>query len=428
LRNMAKLFIVGIGYRPLVPKARRAIARAEAILGSRRLCEVFASYPQCAKAEGRLVRIDSVHETMRYIRKAFEAGGKEIVLLGSGDPFFFGIGRKAVQEFGRDTVEVIPDLSSLQVAFSRAKEPWDDALLISLHAGPNPDKRRRLKYDLEDVPALLQSHDTIGILTDKEHDPATIAAFLCASADKPDELLLYVGERMGYKDERMTSGTPKEIADKSFVHPNVLIIKRDPDAPLQPSKAVLPGFGLREEEISHSRGLITKDEVRAVSIHSLRLPEKGVLWDVGSGSGALSVEAARLAPRLKVFSVEKDDEQLRLMAQNRSTLGALNMTIVAGSAPGALEPLPSPDRVFLGGSGGMMEGIVGLVSRRMKRGIVVVNAATLETLTQASTLLEKGGFQVRVSEVSIARSKPLAGKRLMAALNPVFVIIGEKSP
>ena len=425
---MAKLTIVGIGYRPLIPRARRAIAAAEAILGSRRLCEVFAGYPQYAKAKGRLLRIDSVDETMRYIHKAFEAGTKEIVLLGSGDPFFFGIGRRAIQELGQEAVEVIPDLSSLQAAFSRAKEPWDDALLISLHAGPNPDKRRRLKYDLEDVPGLLQSHDTIGILTDKEHSPSAIAAFLAASVGKPDGLILYVGEKMGYKDERMTSGSAEEIAAMSFVHPNVLIIRRDPDAPGKPPKADLPRFGLREEEIEHSRGLITKDEVRAVTIHSLRLPDRGVLWDVGSGSGALSVEAARLAPRLRVFSIEKDVGQLRLIEQNRTTLGARNMTVVAGSAPEALKTLPSPDRVFLGGSGGSMKGIIDLVSRRMKRGIVVVNAATLETLSEASALLEKGGFQVGVSEVSIARSRPLAGKRLMAALNPVFIITGEKSP
>lgn len=425
---MARLTIVGIGYKPLEPRARRAIATAGAILGSRRLCEVFARYPLYAKARERVLRIDSVDETMRHIREAFEAGTKEIVLLGSGDPFFFGIGRRAVQEFGRETVEIIPDLSSLQVAFSRAKEPWDDALLISLHAGPNPDKRRRLRYDLADVPGLLETHDTLGILTDKEHGPSVIAAFLAASAPRPGELLLYVGEKMGYRDERMTSGTVEEIAAMSFVDPNVLIIKREIGAPPGPLKSGLPRFGLREEEIDHSRGLITKDEVRAVSIHALRLPESGVLWDVGSGSGSLSLEAARLSPGLKVFSIEKDEEQIRLLERNRSTFGVQNITVVAGTAPEALSALPSPDRVFLGGSGGMMAGIIDLFSRRMKRGIAVVNAATLETLTEASTALEKAGFQVKVSEVSIARSRPLAGKRLMAALNPIFVITGEKSP
>lgn len=425
---MAKLTIVGIGYKPLEPKARRAIATAGVILGSRRLCEVFAGYPQYAKARERVLRIDSVDDTMEHIRKAFEAGMKEIVLLGSGDPFFFGIGRRAVQEFGRETVEIIPDLSSLQVAFSRAKEPWDDALVISLHAGPNPDKRRRLKYDLADVPGLLEKHDTLGILTDKEHGPSVIAAFLAASAPRPGELLLYVGERMGYRDEKMTSGTVEEIAAMCFVDPNVLIIRREVGASRAPLKSGLPRFGLREEEIDHSRGLITKDEVRAVSIHALRLPESGVLWDVGSGSGSLSLEAARLSPGLRVFSVEKDEEQLRLIEQNRSAFGIPNITVVAGTAPEALGALPSPDRVFLGGSGGMMASIIDLFSRRMKRGIAVVNAATLETLTEASAALEKAGFQVKVSEVSIARSRPLAGKRLMAALNPIFIITGEKSP
>lgn len=418
-----RLTIVGIGQKPLNEKAREALASAESILGSRRLVEVFATYPECGAAQGKLKRIDNVTETMRFIHEAFAAGAREIVLLGSGDPLFFGIGRRAIQEFGSETVEIIPDLSSLQVAFSRAKEPWDDALFVSLHAGPDPQKRRKLRYDIDDLPALVAMHDTIGLLTDKENNPAAIAARL---THFPDPLTIYVGERMGYPDERITQGTPEEIGKLSFGDPNVVIIRRLPGQEPSGPPAVSPRFGLKETEITHSRGLITKNEVRAVAIHSLRLPDKGLFWDIGAGSGALSVEAARLYPGLATFSIEKDEEQLANIERNRSAFAVSNITVVPGEAPAILSTLPDPDRVFVGGSGGNIQTIIEVVRGRMKQGIIVVSAATLETLALTVPALERAGFLVEVSEISVSRSRQVSGKRLMTALNPIFIIKGEK--
>jgi precorrin-6Y C5,15-methyltransferase (decarboxylating) len=421
-----RLTIVGIGYKPLSERARTAMKSARAVLGSRRLVEVFASYPEYAEAQGRMKQIDSVDETMRFIRESFETGMEEIVLLGSGDPLFFGIGRRAVQEFGQDTVEIIPDLTSLQAAFSRIKEPWDDAIFISLHAGPNPLKRRRLRYDLKDLPLLLETHDTIGVLTDKENSPAVIAGLVASRPFPPGSIVMYVGEKMGYPDERITTGSPEKISTLTFDPTNVVIIRRlQAPEPVEPHPS-LPRFGLKETEIAHDRGLITKDEVRAVTIHALRLPDKGVLWDIGAGSGALSVEAARLYPGLAVFSIERNEDQLRHIDHNRSAFEARNITVVRGEAPGILQTLPAPDRAFVGGSGGSLEGIVDAVGGSMKQGIVVINAATLETLGQAVQELEKAGFRVDVAEVSVSRSQPLAGRRLMTALNPIFVVKGEK--
>ena len=123
----------------------------------------------------------------------------------------------------------------------------------------------------------------------------------------------------------------------SFVHPNVVIIKkisdRSPGAQTRNSPSSLPRFGLREDEIDHSQGLITKDEVRAVSIHALRLPDTGVLWDVGAGSGAIAIEAARLCPRMDVFAVEKNEDRIREIERNKTTFTAANLTVVRGEAP-----------------------------------------------------------------------------------------------
>jgi precorrin-6B C5,15-methyltransferase / cobalt-precorrin-6B C5,C15-methyltransferase len=435
--KMAKLTVVGIGYKPLDERSRKALSSSQFVLGSRRLIEVFERYPEYEATREKVKLIDSIDGTMRFIHESFSNGMQEITLLGSGDPLFFGIGARAVRELGHDTVEIIPDLTSLQTAFSMIREPWDDALLISLHGGPDPAKRRRLKYELQDLPDLLDTHDTIGILTDKENDPPAIARFLVSSVAYSPSLLLFIGEKMGYEDARITEGAPDKIALMSFVHPNVVIIKKlsghSDDLQTQDSKletrnssSSLPRFGLREAEISHSRGLITKDEVRAVAIHALRLPERGVLWDIGAGSGAVSIEAARLCPALDVFSIEKDAEQFERIDFNKAAFATWKVTIIRGEAPEAFGPLPAPDRVFIGGSGGRIAEILRSVAGRMTKGIVVINAATLETLSDTVVELERTGFSALISQVSIARSKPIGDKRYLTALNPVFVITGER--
>jgi precorrin-6Y C5,15-methyltransferase (decarboxylating) len=423
---MAKLTIIGIGGRPLDVRARQAAMSAQVIVGPRRLCDVFAGYAEWPEARGKIRQIGTPDETIDFIRESFGQGKERIVLLASGDPLFFGIGRRVVMEFGRDVVEIIPDVSSVQLAFSRIKEPWDDALLISLHGNSDAGRRRKLRYTLADLPGLLAVHHTIAVLTDGAHSPAAIAAAVtCACASRPS-LLLSVCERLGYDDERITEGSPDEIAAMSFGDPNVVII-RDAAGPPPVRASTHPRLGLREEEMAHSGGLITKDEVRAVTLHALRLPEKGVLWDIGAGSGAVSLEAARLCPGLQVFAVERDEGQHGLISQNRARFGLLTLTIVGGEAPQALSSLPAPDRVFIGGSGGKLCEIIDAVQRRMEGGgIVVINAATLETLHDAWRELEKAGYALRISEVSVARAKPVGDKRHMAALNPVFVITGEK--
>jgi precorrin-6Y C5,15-methyltransferase (decarboxylating) len=422
---MAKLTIIGIGGRPLDMKALQAAMLARIIVGPRRLCEVFAGYAEVAEARGRIRQIDTPDETMAFIHESFGRGIERIVLLASGDPLFFGIGRRAVMEFGRHDIEIMPDVSSVQLAFSRIKEPWDNALLISLHGNAGPGRPRNVRYEVKDLPGLLATHGTLAVLTDRAHNPAVIAAAFASTQPSRPSMLFSVCERLGHDDETITEGGPEEIAAMSFEDPNVVIIRNTAGPPRVRSTAA-PKFGLREEEMAHSGGLITKDEVRAVTLHALRLPEKGVLWDIGAGSGAVSIEAARLCPGLQVFAVERDEGQVGLITQNRALFGLPTLTIVDAEAPRALASLPAPDRVFIGGSGGKFREIIDAVQRRMEGGIVVVNAATLETLHDACRELEKAGFNLRISEVSIARAKPVGDKRHMAALNPVFVITGEK--
>jgi precorrin-6Y C5,15-methyltransferase (decarboxylating) len=425
---MTKLYVIGIGYKPLDKRAQGIIFNSNVILASNRLSEVFKGYEQYEAVKDRVKVINNVDETIEFIKSQIstsppnpplnKGGHGGVVLLASGDPMFSGIGRRAVREFGKDAVEIIPDMSSVQIAFSRIKEAWDDAFLMSLHGGPDPIKRRRLPYEIKDIALLLQTNHKIAILTDKENNPSEIAKVLSLS---PVAAVMYVCEKLGYEDEKITKGHPQQIAEMKFGEPNVVIVMREDER-----KAESPiRFGLSEDDILHSRGLITKDEMRAVAIHKLRLPQRGVLWDIGAGSGSVSIEAARLCPELKVFSIERDKEQIVNIGKNKFKFRAQNIEIIEGEAPDVLNGIPSPDRVFIGGSGDKLKEIMDYVIKKHVE-LIVVNAATIETLNDSIQCFESHGFNIGISEISVSRAKTLAEKRHMSAINPIFIVQGQR--
>jgi precorrin-6Y C5,15-methyltransferase (decarboxylating) len=231
---MSKIHVIGIGYRPLDEKASDIVFNAGVILASERLFDVFKRYGEFEKVKENVQVIHTVDETFRFMhdRIAYSrspaSGPGSLVLLADGDPMFFGIGRRTVREFGSENVEIIPDLSSIQVAFSRIKEPWDNAFLMSLHGGPDPGKRRKLDHEIQDVPSLLLEHGKLGILTDKENNPPVIAGALLNSSGLSrfgnSRLSFYVCERLGYPEERITKGCPEDMARQEFPVPNVVIL------------------------------------------------------------------------------------------------------------------------------------------------------------------------------------------------------------
>lgn len=229
-----------------------------------------------------------------------------------------------------------------------------------------------------------------------------------------------MAEHLGFETERLVSGSPEEIAAQAFVDPNVMILVNR-----APFLAAEPAFGLQESEISHSRGLITKNEVRAASIHSLRLSREGVLWDVGAGSGAVGLEVARLFPGIRVLAVEKEEEQWHNILANRDDFGAWNLELVKGMAPEALHPLPDPTRVFVGGSGGNLKEILDLCAARLQPGgIIVVNAVIEKTAAQAPEILHGNGLEVEIRELGVQRYSYPEGERLQ--YNPIKIIVGKK--
>jgi precorrin-6Y C5,15-methyltransferase (decarboxylating) len=193
----------------------------------------------------------------------------------------------------------------------------------------------------------------------------------------------------------------------------------------QPPRAEILRFGLREDEIRHSRGLITKDEVRAATLHRLRLPATGFFWDIGGGSGSVSLEAARLNPGLAVHTVEKNPEALENIRANIRTYGAYNIHLISGEAPEALIGLPAPDRIFIGGSGQRLEAIIETaVDRLAKGGRIVINAVLAATETTALHCLQRLQLKVASSTLAVTRREYPGGAPRV--FNPITLITGDK--
>jgi len=398
---MARIHVIGIdGSGLLAERAFLALRRSPAILTSGRLRDAFSKYDGYASVKEKLRVVDDMDETIRLLGEATE----EVSVIASGDPMFFGIGGRIVEAF--PDAEIYPALSSVQLAFSRLRLPWHDAFFVSLHGSVKRD------WGIEDVPLLAERHRKLAILTGGENTPERISRAL------PSGARVFVLERLGFEDETVKEGSPEEISRMSFRIPNLMVVVRGPGEGI--------AFGLNEEDFIHDKGLLTKDEVRAVALHKLRLPMKGVLWDIGAGSGSVSIEAKRLCPALDVYSIEKDPAREEHIRENSVSLRAGRIHIVPGEAPSALEGLPAPDRAFVGGAGRGLPSVVGHILKNMGKGIVVVSAITLESLHEALEAFRAQGLEPQALSISVSRSRPIEGREYLKALNQVFLIKAEK--
>jgi precorrin-6Y C5,15-methyltransferase (decarboxylating) len=291
------------------------------------------------------------------------------------------------------------------------------------------------------VAAAILIHDKVFLFTDRTSSPDRIAGSLlteCGSGINT-EYVVHVAENLGMDNERLHTGTLTEIAEQTFGPLNVMILTKTKTS----SVSMFPSFGLTEEEITHSRGLITKNEVRAASLHALGLPRHGVLWDVGAGSGSVGLEAARLFPELQVMAVERDEEQVKNIQKNRERFQAWNLKLFHGSALEVLKDLPAPDRVFIGGSGGQLRDIIDHAAERLRPGgRIVVNAVLEKTAQEAPAYLHAQGLEVTLSEIRVTRRRypqamdgPVSRAPWTAqkrpeqdsqTMHPITIIVGRK--
>lgn len=401
--NRNKINVVGVGVdgrAGLSAASQEAILSADQLWGTERFLREWRDFP------GTSVPFESPLKPQ--LRRLADRGSARITILASGDPGFFGIAATLLEILPADELEIFPNVSSLQAAFARAKIPWQDAVLTGLHARP-----------FMEALGLIRRNATVGLLTDPRERPNQIAERLLAAGVGDCETV--VCENLGTDGEKLTRGTLSEMTKRTFAPLNVMILRQGPDF-----KPYCVGEPRADSAYLHRSGMITKRDIRLISLDRLSLRVDDTVWDIGAGSGSLSIESAERAWRGRVYAVEKDPVALDHLRQNVETYGALNVEIVPGRAPESLAALPAPTAVFIGGSGGELESILSLLFERAEnRCRLAANFTLLENLVQALHLLRERGVEPQLSSAGFAYAKRIGSGTRFEPTNPIYILSCE---
>jgi precorrin-6Y C5,15-methyltransferase (decarboxylating) len=412
-----KIYIIGIGndgLAGLTAKARDLILAAELVLGSDDTLRLMPDL----KAERFRVGTD-LQEVVRTVENN---SGKRIVLVASGDPLFYGVARYLCDRLGKDRFEVLPHVSSMQLAFARVKESWEEAYLTNLAT-----------HSLEEVLDRIRTSEVVGLFTSEKHNPPAIARELLTRG--LDYFRVFVCENLGAPDERVSQGELADIQGMEFSSLNVMILKRKPgrpDAPPRgPGQGIHRRFGNPDEVFAQSRpksGLITQVEVRAISLAQLDIQSGSVVWDIGAGSGSVAIEAALLAHPGMVYAIEQDAADYHLILANAQTFDVSNLKAILGTAPAVFADLPAPDAIFVGGTGREIGRLLESAYAALRpAGRLVVNVATLESLNTTYAALKSLSGHVHVLLVNISRGTDQFETLRFEAVNPTFLLTVRKA-
>lgn len=375
-----------------------ALRQADLILGARRLLAVLPA--GCTENRAAAYRPDEVAELLQT------SGAENAVLVYSGDTGFYSGASSMMEKLEALGVRarVLPGLSSIQLLAAALGRPWQGWNLVSAHG-----------RTCDPVAECMQGRPTF-FLTGGSEDPATLCAQLAAEGF--GDVQGVVGQCLGTPEEKLFRGSVKELAAGRFNSLSVLLVEAVEGLPRRAP-------GLPDEAFERGDVPMTKQEVRAAVLAKLAVRPEDILWDVGAGTGSVSVELALAAPRGRVYAVECRPEGCALIKANREKFRTRNLVLVEGLAPDALSDLPAPDAVFIGGSKGSLVAIVDAALDKNPDARICASAIALETLSAAAAALTAKGRTVQVSQIAVSRAKAVGGLHLMMAQNPIYLITGE---
>jgi precorrin-6Y C5,15-methyltransferase (decarboxylating) len=413
----SKIYIIGMGsdgLAGLTQRARDSILSAELVLASDNTLSLMPEL----KAE----RFRIGTNLQEVIRSLEANAAKRMVIVAGGDPLFYGVARYLCDRLGKDRFEVLPHVSSMQLAFARIKESWEEAYLTNLATHP-----------LDEVIDRIRTAEIVGLFPSETEGPATIARQLLARG--LDYFRAYVCENLGAPDERVTQGELADVQGLEFSPLSVMILKRKPGRPdvlpLAKREKRFRLFGNPDDVFAQSRpksGLITQAEVRALSLAQLDIQPGRVVWDIGAGSGSVAIEAAQLANPGTVYAIEQDAADYHLILANAQTFGVRNLKAIHGTAPAVFADLPSPDAVFVGGTSHEVGRLLEAAYTALRpSGRLVVNVATLESLGTTYATLKSLAGHVEVLLINVARGTEQLETLRFEAVNPTFLLAVTKT-
>lgn len=403
---MRKVTIIGAGPgNPdlLSRAALDAIDIADVVIGAHRALAGIDVPPEVVRCE--LVKTADIVAALTDA-----ASWQRAVVVMTGDVGLFSGARRLVEALSGDAqvdVRVVPGISSASYLAARLARPWQDWRFASAHGVAC------------DIVAEAERAGELFLATSGGEDPSRLSGVLVQAGF--GDALVTVAERLSYPDERITCGTASEIAGQTFDDLNVMLIEFAGGA--ASSRWPYASSGIPDELFIRGDVPMTKQEVRAVALAKLRLTATDTVWDVGAGTGSVSIEAALVARAGSVLAVERNAAGVRLIRENADAFGCGNVHAVPGVAPEALAKLPVPDAVFVGGSAGELPSIVEAALEKNSQVRLCVPCVTVETLTEACALLSGSRFKgFEACQVSAARAEAVGSYHLMKAQNPVFLV------
>lgn len=394
LKPQITLLGIGMGSRDtLTIEGEKALEKAELLIGARRIAD----------------SVKMPHHTVIYeydsekILKCIEENSQyeHIVIALSGDVGFYSGAKKLLHNLGEDT-RVICGISSVVYFMAKAGLSWDDAKIVSAH-GRNCNL----------VSLICHSKKVFSILGTKD-GISSLAGRLVSYG--MGDVLLYVGENLSYENEKIFVKSAKELV--SYEGDALCVVC----AYNENASELMSTHGIKDECFIRGKAPMTKEEVRTVSLMKLGLSEDSVCYDVGAGTGSVAVEMALRAHQGKVYAIEKKEDALALILENKKKFAADNLEIVGGCAPEAMEELPVPTHAFIGGSSGNLKDIIRLLLNKNPEVKIVINCITLETVGEAMEAIREFDFQERdIVQMSVSRSKEVGRYHMMMGENPIYI-------
>lgn len=397
-----QLYLVGIGMgneKNRTVEAEQICQSADLLIGARRML-------QSVKTEGKAVfESYKPDEIAAYLAEHPQYETAAVLL--SGDIGFYSGAKKLYDAIERteelEQMEIYPvsGISSVVYFCGKLGVSWEDVHLLSLHGR---------KQNLIDA---VKYHEKVFVLCGEKDG---IPKICCKLKEYGlGDVKVAVGTDLSYEQERIVQGTAESLMKEDFAPLSVLLI-------CNPEVKKRIGHGLDDDLFLRGKVPMTKSEVRSISLSKLRLHKDAVVWDVGAGTGSVSIEAASLAKDGVVYAIEKKDEAIDLLEQNKRKFGTDNLEIIKGLAPEALEGLPAPTHAFIGGSSGNLKEILEVLLEQNPRVRVVINAIALETVAEAMQCLKSMAFtDVDIAQVSVAKGKKLGSYEMMMGQNPVYI-------
>lgn len=403
---MSTLSIVGIGPGSadyFMPAARKKMMSAHTVIAARRILPMLEEV--CGETQTQFVAMGKIKETFEQIDTLLRQD-RDVALVVSGDPLMYSLYKTICNdEISQDwNMEIIPGIGSLQMLGAAFGETMEDAQIVSVHGR---------KKSAGSVALCVTENPKVFFLCSKEQGPGWLSQIMLDY--HLDHVTVYAGANLSYEDQMLVSGSPEEMVQGEYPSLCVAMIKNP-----NPRQVVRPCF-LSDSDFERGKTPMTKEEIRVLILHKMKLHPDDVVWDIGAGTGSVSIECARQVPFGAVHSVERDETAVGLIEKNKEKFGTDHLMVYHGDAAEQVKNLPMPDKVFIGGSGGKLEQIMETIAAFHNKVRVTVSAVTLETIAEAHEILGKYDPDYDVIQATVGRGRKIGNYHIMDTNNPVMI-------